>query len=311
VWKSFNLAEILLNDLVPKKKFPRYYYYYYYNSLYKMDVRRSSEGRLAADLAELKRGVAALANNSRPHKQLVQKGTYLHTTGNILSQLGEVRQHASFLEELEYAVSSTVRTQPSQPSWQDNEPALERSQQEITVKLFVKADACTVAEMIHAVVSAVLRQLRTNAVENLIFAAPVDISEESLVGLWSVVEKMHQAGIVSNVGLSNVSLEGLRSVVAQAVVKPTMLQVRPRLVTADIIQFSRENGIQVLVDSDIDSSLSNDTNSFGGGFHRVLVPPFSSTTFSPLAAARYTVTVPSRAVVVERGYAIQTKYSIA
>lgn len=46
-------------------------------------------------------------------------------------------------------------------------------------------------------------------------------------------------------------------------------------------------------------------------FDRVLVPPFTKTTFKPLAAVRYTSVIRERGVVSARGYAVKSRYTIA
>lgn len=271
-----------------------------------------AEDRFAAGLEELTRGVAALAqNSSRPHKQLVQRGAFVYGTGNVMhNTVGGLRRYSSILNETEHAI--TLRNKiPA--SWQDNEPALERAQYEITAKVFVRPTSATLADDIKQVIAKVLAENRTDYIDTLVIAAPDAQSADfdALVDAWAAAESLVSSEIVRKLGASNVDAERLRSLLAQAQVKPQILQVKVSSQNADVVTLARENDMAVVSDPDNEISLFNTQKRFGATFNSALVPPFAQTSFSPLAIARYVAFVPERAIVLSKGYALKTKYMIA
>lgn len=276
-----------------------------------------AEDRFAAGLEELTRGVAALAQNSaRPHKQLVQRGAFVYSTGNVQHDIGTgaPRRFSSILAETEHAIALRDHTGAS-ASWQDNEPALERSQYEVTAKVFVRPTSATLGDDVKQVVARVCADNKTDYIDTLIVAAPDAHSADfdALIDVWATAEALHTQGVVRKLGVSITDADRLKMLLTQARVKPQMLQVSATHSQArsELLSFAHQNDIPASVDSDSDISLMNGSKKFGNTFNNALVPPFSQTSFSPLAIARYTTLVPDRAIVIAKGYAIKTKYMIA
>jgi hypothetical protein len=268
-----------------------------------------AEDRFHAGLEELTRGVAALAqNSSRPHKQLIQRGNFVYGTGNVFYTQATLGSYSSILSETENAITLSSK---AVPTWQDNEPVLERPQLEITAKVFTKPTSATLTDDIKQVVARVLAENRTTCIDTLIVAAPETQAADfdALVDAWSAAESLVSSGIVGKLGVSNVDAERLRSLLSTAKVKPSLVQVHTS--ASPVTTLARESGIAVTMDPDFEISLTNSQKRFGAAFNSALVPPFSQTSFSPLAIARYTAFLPERAIVVAKGYALKTKYTIA
>lgn len=258
---------------------------------------------------ELQRGVAALArNSSRPHKRLVQRGSFVYSTGNVLHRSAASVRFSSVLEEAEHAIS--LRAQEAVPSWQDNEPALQRDQYEITAKIFVKPTSATLPLDVKQIIASVLSAQQTTYIDTLVIAAPEVGDFDALFDAWAVAESLYASGVVRRLGVSNVDADRLQTLFASAHVRPEVVQATISS-AALISSLATANCASVFVDSDSDSSLSNSSKRFGFVFHNALVPPFAETSFSPLALARYTVFVPERAILVGKGYTVKSKYTIA
>lgn len=287
-------------------------------------ISAGAEDRFAAGLEELTRGVAALAQNSaRPHKQLVQRGAFVYSTGDVQHNIGTAapRRFSSILTETEHAINLRDY-KGAYAMWQDSEPALERSQYEITAKVFVRPTSATLADDVKQVIARACADNKTEYVDAVVIAAPETHSADfdALIDAWAAAEALHAQGLVRKLGVSNVDADRLKALLAQARVKPEIVQVAPSPSPArkELINTARENGIAVFVDStDADISLTNNNSGpiaqrkFGNAFHNALVPPFSTTSFAPLAIARYTAVHTDRAIVLAKGYAVKTKYTIA
>ncbi len=73
-------------------------------------------------------------------------------------------------------------------------------------------------------------------------------SEITLVDTWRALERLVDGGRCKSIGLSDVSLEKLREIVAAARVKPAVVQVEshPYLPEWELLDFCREHGIVLL-----------------------------------------------------------------
>jgi len=291
-----------------------------------------AEDHFAAGLQELKRGVAALATNtSRPHKQLVQRGSFVYTTGNVLHRAPITARHSTVLSEIEHAISlgSDVTTNASPYGrWQDNEPILERDLVEVNAKVFIRPTSATLAQDITEVVASVCAARNTSYIDTLIIAAPPasgsGIEYDALFDAWAVAESLVASGSVRALAVSGIdSADRLSALVSQAKIAPSAVYVDPKSSSSAKPVLGTIPAVYIDADSDVDVSLLTPTSTrarlsqakregqFGTSFHSALVPPFEQTSFTPLAAARYTVFIPSRSVVVAKGYAVKSKYMIA
>lgn len=185
---------------------------------------------LSADLAELQRNVHALeANSSRPHKQLVQRGTFVYTTGNVaslpLSSRADHSRPSSVLAEIEQAIAVNAKGKAPLPSWQANEPAVERAQLAITAKVFVKPDSSSANQDIEDVIRAALVELAATHIDTLILAVPADSTVDAIVPIWSVLENLHRVGAVAELGISNADAAQVAALLSSASVAPSVVQV--------------------------------------------------------------------------------------
>ena len=163
---------------------PKQPFFFYAETMNFSGTYAGAEDHFAAGLEELKRGVAALAaNTSRPHKQLVQRGAFVYTTGNVLHRVNPATAAASpsLLSEIESAIavgsSSMVGVNANGAGasasasaidaaaktmsvslggsgygrWQDNEPPLERASVQVTAKVFFRPASSTIAQDVREV----------------------------------------------------------------------------------------------------------------------------------------------------------------
>lgn len=267
----------------------------------------------AAGFAELQRGAKAMVkNSSRPHKQLVQRGELVSSTGNI-AHLTALSPLASPLEEVERGIAfNSKRTQAIVPSWQDNEPRLQRSQLNITGKVFLKPESSTAAADIRDIAAKALVDLSTAHFDLLVLSAPTGADADSILDAWTTMESLHASGTATQIGLANVDAATLAAVHSRAQVKPSHIYLNHASPDATaLIRFAREHNLRAMADSDTDVTLSNATRQFGQTYNRALVPPYASTSFKPLAALRYTSVIAARGVVASKGYSFKTKYVIS
>ena len=82
-------------------------------------------------------------------------------------------------------------------------------------------------------------------------------SEVTLVDTWRALERLVDGGRCKSIGLSDVSLEKLREIVAAARVKPAVVQVEshPYLPEWELLDFCREHGIVLLAFAALGHSL--------------------------------------------------------
>lgn len=274
------------------------------------------DASFVAGLEELQRGALALArNSSRPHKQLVQKGEFVHNTGNVVSLAsGLVRK--PLLEEIEEVLDQSSRTTPSSVStFLTNEPSLARSQLTITGKVFIQLDGVAIASDVQDVVTSALNELESPLFDLLIFAIPDGASVGAVLELWLAAEAVYTQGLATRLGVSNISFDSLQALYASVNVKPAVVEMSMAATTGnatELLNYIKSNGMDALIDSDArHSSLENKEQKYGRMFNAALVPPYTRTVFEPVAVLRHVSVVSDRGIVANKSYTLKTRYTIA
>jgi hypothetical protein len=184
----------------------------------------SQEGSYSASLDELQRGVRALAkNSSRPHKQLVQRGEIVSSTGNVAHLVG-IQPHLSVLDELERGIAYKAASKH-----QEHRPWLsaERSELAITGKIFLKPESSTAAVDILDVTRVALRDLNTSYFDMLSLVLPDAANSISALECWAVMEQLQSQGVAHQIAVGNVAPEILLSLLGACAVKPSAILLNP------------------------------------------------------------------------------------
>ncbi|KAJ5076728.1 hypothetical protein M0811_00045 [Anaeramoeba ignava] len=76
-----------------------------------------------------------------------------------------------------------------------------------------------------------------------------------LIQTWKAMEKLVEKGLVKSIGVSNFSIDHLKEILKEAQIKPVVNQVEnhPYLQQEDLVQFCKENQIQVIAYSPLGS----------------------------------------------------------
>ena len=213
-----------------------------------------------------------------------------------------------------------------------------RSQYDITAKLFFLRDTSASDRSRYAedAIDLVLKQLHMPSLDLLIISYPgisfdkasdcddpvigkttdVGFTEDldSIVSTWEAIERLHAKGLVLRVGIAELGLENLRDLLPRIKVHPTVDQINLKdicLVPAPLMDFAKQEGIDVLTHSDCTNILPSGTirellgtgpkgaglvlghNDDGHGLKGDIRPQW---------VIKYTAVVRDRGVIEDKGY---------
>nr|CAB3248537.1 glutamate--cysteine ligase regulatory subunit-like [Phallusia mammillata] len=137
--------------------------------------------------------------------------------------------------------------------------------------------------------------------QNLNLNAPV-VDMEKVKPVWKELESTVDSGHVSNIGVCDFDRMSLDQLYQWARIKPSINQINLTnccAVPNDLIQFSREQSIQLLTHNDLPEILS--ARSFQG-FMTEAIDDVDSVSWNPAFIARYSVLVRNRGIVHSKGY---------
>lgn len=223
--------------------------------------------------------------------------------------------------------------------------AEERSAYDITVKLFYLPQVSANDRCKHTkdAVAFVLRELKVDYIDLLILSFPGitfdaddesddsagtsssrettvddDLPEEmeSILLTYSTLEKLHDSGVVKNLGLSEFGTQRLTRVLKEVRIPPTVDQINVRdccVVPRPLIMFAKDKRIELLTHSDCTNVLPSGSLREVLSGCGVLAPSSTTTTevdqanrlageVTPLWVVKYTAVVTNRGVVENKGY---------
>lgn len=225
------------------------------------------------------------------------------------------------------------------PSIDFSQPGLaeERSEYDITVKLFFLSDISASKRCMHTqeAVGLVLDELHASSVDLLIasfpgvsFDADDDEQTESPEGCnsceadnmdtitetWRAFEKLHTSGVALQIGLSEFGTERLKKFLPRTVIRPSVDQINVRdccVVPKSLILYAKAEKIELLTHSDCTNILPSGTlreilgmDKHGAG---VLAGPEEGSQglkgeVEPQWVVKYTAVVRDRGVIENKGY---------
>ena len=213
--------------------------------------------------------------------------------------------------------------------------AEERSQYDITVKLFFLPSTKTSARSEHAreAISIVLRELHVPSIDLLIvsfsgisFDADDDEDEDEdtdqeadsdhlddMIETWRTLENLHNTGIVSQIGLAEFGSERLRKFLPRTKVRPSVDQINVRdccVVPKSLILYAKQEKIQLLTHNDCTNILPTGTvrellgKEEGAGLlaDSAIGSKGLKGEIEPQWVAKYTAVVRDRGVIENKGY---------
>ncbi|KAI5821253.1 NADP-dependent oxidoreductase domain-containing protein [Pyronema omphalodes] len=258
-------------------------------------------------------------------------------TGNIMTAASEVlRSPPKSSTELITSLRSHIRSSPPSPPPSPSlssttksplyiplpptpEPlAEERSEYDVTVKLFHLSSAPTTSHEAHTrdAVKRVLENLGIETIDLLILSLPginfdaddfanEDSTEdvEAWLATYRTLEELHQDGMISRLGISEFGTTRLEKLLPRTTIKPSVNQINVRdccVVPKPLILFAKQEGIELLTHNDCTDILPQET------LQNVLVDEFAllgeERKVLPQWVAKYTAVIRSRGVVENKGY---------
>jgi len=230
--------------------------------------------------------------------------------------------------------------------------AEERSQYDITVKLFYLPNIPSSRRCLQnrEAIDLVLRELGVSSIDLLIVSFPglsfdaddedsdyesPDLSEslssstnagcpdaetgpeeiDTIIQTWRTLEKLHEDGIISKLGVAEFGTQRLARFLPQTKVRPTVDQINVKdccVVPKPLILYAKQEGIELLTHNDCTNVLPRGTlrELLGPGEHgaRVLAASGASSEdglkgdVEPQWVIKYTAVVKDRGVVESKGY---------
>ena len=214
--------------------------------------------------------------------------------------------------------------------------AEERSQYDITAKLFFLPHTSATERCIHAqeAIDLVLRELHMPSIDLLIVSFPglsFDADDEdeeepqwsehgegedlsAMVETWKALENLHGKGIVKQIGLSEFGSERLEKFLPRTKVRPSVDQINVRdccVVPKSLILYARQEKIELLTHNDCTDILPSGTvrellgnGETGAG---ILAGPEEDSKglkgeVEPQWVVKYTAVVRDRGVIENKGY---------
>lgn len=192
--------------------------------------------------------------------------------------------------------------------------AYERDDLKITLKLFIEKFEF---QFIKNAVEAVLKQLQTDSIEQLILSFPEQPVEENdsneewfteVLKIWKESETtLVSKGKVLNMGVADFQLPELKRLFEAVTVKPRVVHVFIEgccMVPPELQSFAQENSIQLLTHNDPKPfPLAEVFHSFCGASREQAAT--CKKFFTPVWAARYTVWVRRRSLMAAKGFIVQ------
>ena len=214
--------------------------------------------------------------------------------------------------------------------------AEERSQYDITAKLFFLAHTSAIERCKHAqdAIDLVLRELHMPSIDLLIVSFPgisfdADDGDEeepqwsqhdegddlsAMVDIWKALENLHAKGFVKQIGLSEFGSERLEKFLPRTKVRPSVDQINVRdccVVPKSLILYAKQEKIELLTHNDCTNILPSGTvrellgvGETGAG---VLAGPEEDSKgligeVEPQWVVKYTAVVRDRGVIENKGY---------
>jgi len=198
------------------------------------------------------------------------------------------------------------------------QPQPERDQLKITLKIFLQS--CDVSSLF-AAIEAALEKLKTNKVDNLFIATPVELTplvgigsgavgdsqteaSAQVLSLWKGAEELIRSGKVVSAGLCDLHPPVFTDIYQKAEIKPHSIQINLRsccVVPEELSSFCKENRVTLLTHSDPVELLPDDN------LRAMLYPqmPREAGHFSAGWIARYQVHLKDRGVLLEKRYLVK------
>jgi len=195
------------------------------------------------------------------------------------------------------------------------QPQPERDQLKITLKIFLQSSDVS---SLFAAIEAALEKLKTNKVDTLFIATPVDLTplvgigsgavgdaqneaSSQVLSLWKGAEELIKSGKVTSAGLCDLHPPVFIDIHQKAEIKPSSVQINLRsccVVPEELSSFCKENKVTLLTHSDPVELLPDDN------LRAMLYPqmPREAGHFSAGWIARYQVHLKDRGVLLEKRY---------
>ena len=217
--------------------------------------------------------------------------------------------------------------------WSMSGLAEERSQYDITVKLFYLPGAAVAERAQHTqdAVQLVLKELRVKSVDLLIVSFPgmsfegdceweadkknsTQGNDEEEIASWPALEELYNQGVVKRLGIAEFGSEKLKRFIARAKVRPEVDQINVKdccNVPPPLIKYAKMGGIELLTHNDCTNVLPSGTlrELLGQGVRGAGVLSESKRgidgmkgDLTPKWVVKYTAVVRDRGVIENKGY---------
>ncbi|KAH7730808.1 Protein E01A2.1 a [Aphelenchoides avenae] len=218
-------------------------------------------------------------------------------------------QFANLKADIDLSNNGMLLLAEPQPSDTD----YERDDLKITLKVFLESFTYS---HIQDSVEAVLSQLKTENIEQLIVAFPqpesgdeTNVDQEwlqNVLRIWNELEQMVASEKVVTVGVADFQLSQLKALYEAASLKPVVDHFNIEaccVVPPELQAFAKEKDIQLLTHNDPYPFPLKDV--FKSFCHLSTSSPACAPAFEPTWASRYTVWVRRRSLMAAKGYIVQ------
>jgi glutamate--cysteine ligase regulatory subunit len=276
-----------------------------------------------------------LINSLRANVQLSQEAAAADLNTNVSNSANGLKESEASPSKIPYTSWTTKQGNTIYiPSLNSSGLLEERSQYDITVKLFLLPSASNCTHCVHTedAVSLVLRELNVPSIDLLIISFPGisfdadDDEDEALesderetafidemIETWRCLETLHEKGVVAQMGLSEFGSERLRKFLPKTKVRPSVDQINVRdccVVPKSLILYAKQEKIELLTHNDCTNILPKGTirELLGTGEHGAGILSEKGEDggltgeVEPQWVVKYTAVVKNRGVIENKGY---------